>query len=171
MGLSAGGMRSSILTWAPIVISFIALGVSSYEFYDNHRRTIAQDTPRVEFEEDTDTDDSTIGLKIANLGSAIARLKSVTYYVDRKPIKSADDVLEAGKLDDVGYYEFDDDSTLAIGEGEWLLKKSTKVKKGEQKDIDHFIDFIDHHLAVGAEVCSITTKKCETICSTDGWCK
>jgi hypothetical protein len=39
---------SRLLAWIPIVISVVALGLSGYEFYDNHQRNVAIDTPRVD---------------------------------------------------------------------------------------------------------------------------
>jgi hypothetical protein len=152
--------------WAAIGISVVALGLSGVEFYENHERTIAWDTPRVKVEQDLDPDDPLIGVKIVNLGTAPAAIKGLTFYIDRKP-GDVDDVIDEGKLTDVGTYEFDGDDTLAVGESEWLLSKSTKDKK----DVDRFVEFIDKHVAVQTNVCSITTGKCEIRCSAEEWCK
>jgi hypothetical protein len=160
-----------MLTWIPIVISFLALGLSGYEFYSNRQRIHALDTPLIKFEENSDTDDPLVGIRVVNVGSAIAILKKVTYYVDRKPLDNGADVIEAGNLEDIGYYQFDDNDALAVGESEWMLSMTTKGKGFERKKIDHFLEFIDKHVAIGADVCSVTTGKCETECSTDGWCK
>jgi hypothetical protein len=136
---------------------------------ENQRRTAIQDTPVVSVEQDTDTDDPIDGLEIKNNGAVTAEVKDITFYVDRKPFDDVDTVIGIGKLDDVTSYEFgESDKTLAAGASEWLLGKRTKGKK---KELDNFNDFIDQHVAVEYETCSIITGKCETKCSQVGWCK
>jgi hypothetical protein len=91
--------------------------------------------------------------------------------VDRKPVGDVEQAIDFAHLEDVGYFQFDDDDTLPAGEKTWLLSKSTKGKGKEQKNVEQFIDFVDQRLAVEVEVCSVVTGKCQTQCSTDGWCK
>ena len=172
--LQAQGQRgfSRISIWVPIVISLISLGISIGSFYDNHRQAVAQATPNVSFVEDTDTDDPLVGLKIMNDGPGVARLKHLTYYVDRKPLDNLTQVMDFANLpDEAAYFEFDNDTTLAAGEQEWLLSMRTKAKGAERKSLEQFVDFIDQKFAVEAEYCSVVTGQCETQCSRDGWCK
>jgi hypothetical protein len=158
--------------WFPIVISIASLLFSSLQWWDNHRFTIAQATPRVSFETSEDTDDPLVGIKIENAGPAVARLKDLTYYVDKKPMDDIDEAIDIGKLEDVHTFEFNPDDTLAVGETRWLLSKSTKSShKGDNKSVQQLIDFLDKNLAVQAEVCSLISGECWTVCSTEGWCK
>ncbi len=85
---------------------------------------------------------------------------------------SLSEAMDFGDLsDDVEFFEFDNDSTLAAGEQEWLLSMKTKVKGAERKSLDQFMDFVDQQFAVEAEYCSVVTGHCDTEGSRDGWCK
>lgn len=160
------------LFWIPIAISVVALLLSWLQWRDNHQLALIQATARVSFETNEDTDDALVGIKIENAGPAVARLKDITYYVDRKPMDDQDQAIDNGKLKDVRTFEFEEDDTLAVGETRWLLSKSTKVRSKEgRKELGQFTDFLDNHLAVEAEICSLISGKCQTICSTEGWCK
>lgn len=124
------------------------------------------------FESNEDPDDPLVGIKIENAGPGVARLKDFTYYVDRKPVGDIEDAIDFGKLEEVGYFEFNDDDTLAVGQQQWLLHMGTKGKgKVEEKRRKDFFDFIDHHLGIEVQVCSVVSGKCQTLCSTDNWCK
>lgn len=159
---------SRLSIWIPVVISVVALCLSGYEFYDNHKRNIALDKPRVEVVQSLDEDDPEVGLKIMNLGTAPATIKDITFYVDRKPA-DLETVIAEGKLPDSSTTEFDENDTLGVGETEWLL--SLRPSKTPKKDLDRFMTFIDDHVAVQTNVCSITTGKCEIQCSAPDWCK
>jgi hypothetical protein len=83
----------------------------------------------------------------------LAVIKSVTYYVDRKSVRDAEEAgMTYGHLSDaeLDYIEFDPDDTLAVGEQEWLINyHKPHGGKVNQKTIEKFADFIDQNLAVG----------------------
>jgi hypothetical protein len=165
--------------------TLVSLSISAAAFYDSHREAVeshrqaeAQGTANVSFLVDTDTDDPVVGLKIMNDGPGVARLKQLTYYLDRKPMDNLSEALDdidsdAGTdlADDGVTFEFDKDSTLAAGEQHWLLSMPTKVKKAQQKDLDQLNALVSEQLAVEVDYCSVVTGACETRCSRDGWCK
>lgn len=175
-------LARSIVLWMPIAISLVSLGFSAGTYFlyqhqvkEDQRRSVeeqhriaVESTANVSVMQDADDSQPLNGLQIMNDGPAVARLKSITYYVDRKPVDSADDVIDFGKLQDVGTFQFNDNDTLAAGGREWLLSMSTKVKP---KGLDNFNDFLEHHVAVEVEVCSDVTGKCQTQCSQENWCK
>ena len=150
--------------WIPISISVFALLVALVSLFISWK----QSAPMVRVVPDSDTDDPLVGLQIGNYGSTVARIDKVTYYVDRKRMDDVEDVADAGKLVDVGEYEFGDDGVLAVGDRQWLLSKKTK---GNAKDIEHFNDFVANHLAVEVTACSNVTRECDTRCSQTDWCK
>jgi hypothetical protein len=175
-------IKLKLEVWVPIVISLTSLCIAfdTHGLYkaqvaadarrdaEERRRSDAQNTPHVSVGADSDTDDKINGLQIENDSSVSARLKKITYYVDGKPFDDIEDVIDYGKLGDVGYFEFNDDDTLAAGGQQWLLSRSTKTRT---KDLDRFNEFVEDHIAVKVEVCSDVTQKCETQCSDEGKCK
>jgi hypothetical protein len=182
-------LAQSFATWLPIAISLVSLGLAvgalavsirTYGLYkvqvaeegrraaEEDRRIAIENTAQVSVVQIEDTDEPINGFQIWNDGPGIARLKTITYYVNKLPLDDVTDVIDYGKLDNVGYFQFNDNDTLAAGAREWLLSKSTK---GNQKDVAQFNEFLDDHVAVEVEVCSDITGKCQTQCSHDGWCK
>lgn len=60
--------------------------------------------PSVNFDTETDTEDrytqhNPVGIAIDNSGPAPTRIKSITYYVDRKPVRDISEAIEYGKFD------------------------------------------------------------------------
>lgn len=168
-------LARSLAESVPIAISLMALGFSAgtYHLYrnqvtDDERRNAVEGTANVSVLQDESDDQPLNGLQIMNDGPAVARLKSITYYVDRKPVDDVDDVIDFGKLEGVTTFQFNDNDTLAAGGREWLLSMSTKAKP---KELEGFNDFLEHHVAVEVEVCSDVTGKCQTQCSQENWCK
>lgn len=160
-------LPNSISAFA-LVIAGISLFISWRQWQENRHNAQIMAAPLVSVVENSDTDDPLVGLQISNDGAAGAKLKDITFYVDRKPMADVDAVLEAGKLEDVGYFDFGDEGVLAVGEKQWLLSKKSKDK---EKDVASFNDFMDKHVAVEVTACSIVTGQCETKCSEVGWCK
>jgi inorganic pyrophosphatase/exopolyphosphatase len=119
-----------------------------------------------------DGDDLPVGIVIQNAGPGPARIKSVTYFVDKKPVGDVDKATDFENMDYIHFIQLEDGDTLAVGEKIWLLKYS-KTQRGKQddKELDQFLDIIDHHLAVGVEFCPVLGGDCGRKCSTKGWCE
>jgi hypothetical protein len=155
----------------PTGISILALTLAGFQFYENYRLNVIQETPNVDFESSSDTDDSTVGIQLINNGPAVAQVRKITYYIDKKRVGSVNDLVDFADLQNAIPLEMDKDDTMHVGEADWLLSQSTKIKNKDDKDeLDKFVDVLDHRLGVEAEICSIFTGKCEKRCSRDGWC-
>lgn len=165
-------LNPSAISIASLVIALGSLSISALEWWDSHRQAIAQETPNVSFVESTNTDDPVVGLKIMNDGPGVAKLAHLKYFVDRKPLDNVTEAMDFGNLsEDAVSFTYDNDSTMAAGEQEWLLSMKTRVKGSQRSDLGKFADFVEKRFSVEAEVCSTITNKCYTICSRDGWCE
>ena len=123
----------------------------------------------------TTPDEPPVGIAITNAGPGPATIKSVTFYVDRKPVQDAEETgttyahLSESELD---YKELEPDDTLAVGETLWLIQyRKPRGGKINQKNIHHFADFVDQNLAIEVTYCSTVRESlCWTKCSTKGRC-
>ena len=158
---------------APLVISSISLATSIVSvlfagliWIETRAHDRASLSPSVYFDTEDDERDSMVGLGIGNGGPSPAVIKSITYYVDHQPVKDVHDAVERGKLTDdlVNTSEVEPDDPLAVGEKTWLVSRSTKNKK----ELDRFIKFLDEHVTVKIEYCSLEDE-CRSKCS-DGAC-
>lgn len=115
-------------------------------------------------------------IAIKNSGPGPADIRAITFYVDRK---SVTDTEEAGNvygklsLSELDYVTFDPDDTLAVGETAWLIQyRKPRGGKINQKNLEHFADFVDQNLAIEVQFCStIREDLCWTKCSTKGRCQ
>jgi hypothetical protein len=119
-------------------------------------------------------DEPPVGIAINNAGPGPATIKSVIFYVDRKPVQDAEEVATAyAKLssEEYTYNEFDPDDTLAANEKVWLIQyRKPRGGKSQQK-LTKFADFIDQNLAIQVTFCStVREDACWTKCSTKGRC-
>ena len=161
-------------TWVPIVISLGAVAFTGLQWWDTHIHVLLSLKPSVDFYIGDDPDSPPVGIAITNAGPGPAVIKSVTYYVDRKSVRDAEEAgttyghLSGVELD---YVEFDPDDTLAVGQKEWLINyRKPHGSKINQKTIEKFADFIDQNLAVEVTFCPIMGN-CSTKCSTKGRCR
>ena len=160
-----------IISVAALVVSFFALRVSWLHYIDDHNLAQAQATPLIETEIAADEDDFPVGVSITNPGPYVVKIKSIAYYLDRKPLQSMDELIDTARLNDVKTEELSNDAVLAVGEKTWLLYVDRRPKgKDGQDDLDHFSDVIYDHLGVEVEVCSVISGNCRKVCSTKGWC-
>jgi hypothetical protein len=130
--------------------------------------------PSVNFMNQNDSDELPVGISIENAGPGPAQIKSISYFVDKKPVGDVDKAIEQTGLEEIQFLELEEGDTLAVGGKEqWLLKMSKKPHgKEEQKELDHFIDVISHHLAIEVEFCPVVSGgNCGKKCSTKGWCQ
>ena len=130
--------------------------------------------PSVDFMIADDPDDLPVGISLQNAGPGPARIKSVLYFVDRKPVGDVEKATDFETFKgDVHFTEFDEGDTLGVEATQWLLKyvpKPHAKQKDKEDEVDDFLDVIDHHLAVQVEFCPVMTGECGKRCSTKGWC-
>jgi hypothetical protein len=160
--------------WLPILISLVAVFFTGLQWWEAHTQLLLAVKPYVDFYTADDPDSPPVGIAISNAGPGPANIKSVTFYVDRKSVRDAEEAgityanLSQAELD---YFELEPEDTLAVGEKNlWLIEyRKPRAGKINQKNIEKFADFIDQHLAVEVTFCSIMGN-CWTKCSTKGRC-
>ena len=175
--------RWAEVPWATAITAIVAVygaGLSTLVFYDqrNEARSLLllSTKPHVDFQIENDPDQLPVGIAVKNAGPGPADIRSVTFYVDRKPVADAE---EAGNtigklsLSELDYEIFDPDDTLAVGETAWLIRyRKPRGGKINQKNLEHFADFVDQNLAIEIQFCStIREDLCWTKCSTKGRCQ
>jgi hypothetical protein len=154
-----------------IVLAFSSVstaGITFMQWREAHSQLTYSMKPLVDFDTEDDGDEPPVGIAIENIGTGPAKIKSITYYVDRKPVKDYNEAAEYGKLnpDQTTFWDFDtdNDDTLGVGQKYWLFRHRKRGKE-DQKELDKFVDFIDHNLAIEVQFCSILGecwKKCST---------
>lgn len=129
--------------------------------------------PSVDFYIGDDPDSPPVGIEVENAGPGPAIVKSVKFYVDRKPVQDAED---AGKTyaklttAELGYTDLEPDDALAVNEKQWLIEfRTPRSGRDVRKDMERFADFIDQNLAVEITFCSIRGD-CWTRCSAKDRC-
>jgi hypothetical protein len=163
---------SNTLSGFAVLISLIALGFTGLQWRESHNQLLLSMKPSVDFETQNDADEPPVGITIQNAGPEPAIIKSVTYFVDKKPVGDLEKLVDFASLQTFQGYEFDEGDTLAVGEHHWLVSIRDKPRgKSDEKVFDNFIDLIDHHLAVKVEFCPALPGECSTKCSTKDWCK
>ena len=178
------GMFAGILTMKSklrfdviaIVVSIIAIAIAAWAAViaksqlseSRYQRELAFHST-IGFEINTDLTQRRLGISIQNVGPGVAILRSITYYVDRRPVNDDEfeAALTAAHLDpsrEVGDL-FDPDEPLAVGQTIWLIDY-----RGRSKDEKvRATDFIANHLSVGIYHCSLD-QQCKTECSAPGGC-
>lgn len=163
---------NGILVAIPILVSLGALYCTWLQSNDTHKLVMLSMKPSVDFDTEDDPDDPPVGIKIENGGPGPAIIKSVIYYVDRKPVGDVTKMVEVEKLngDETQYFSFDEGDTLAVGGAHWLISHRKRGKE-DQAELNRFIDCIDNHVAIEVEFCPALDGQCYKKCSTKGWCE
>jgi hypothetical protein len=121
----------------------------------------------ISFDIDTDRSEKRLGISLRNVGPGVARIHSITFYVDRKAIGDPDDALDQVKLDsnrDHGI-RLDVDDAMAAQEVIPLVDYRPRNKD----EHDRAIDFFEHHLSVAVEYCAADSR-CSRKCSENDGC-
>jgi hypothetical protein len=167
-------------TWCALAISLLSAifaGLAAYftgqQWQEAHTQVLLAVKPSVDFFVASDPDDQPVGIAIENAGPGLAIVKSIIFYVDRKPVANADEVWKSyAKLteSELEYTVVDPDDALAVGKETWLIQfRRQRAGKPATKDIERFADFIDQNLAIEVRFCSIKGD-CWTKCSDAGRC-
>ncbi len=163
---------ANALSAGAFLISLVALVFTGLQWRESHNQLLLSMKPSVDFDTETDIDDLPVGISIGNAGPGPAIIKSIGYYVDKKFVGDVDKLVDFAKLNYIPTFDYEEGDTLAVGERHWLLSYRDKPRgKKEEKELDDFVDFIDHHLAVEVQFCPALPGQCSTKCSTKGWCK
>src|SRR5260221_4491212 len=164
----------SIGTILALVLSLGSAGFTGMMWWETRNQLIFQTKPHVYFDVERDPDEPTVGISVRNAGPGPAIIKSVAFYVDRKPVRDADAAwIDYAKLDpsELGYDELEPGDTLALNDTVWLIKyRKPRGGKVNQTNKEKFAEFIDQHLAIEVTFCSIA-EDCSTKCSTKERCK
>ena len=163
---------AAIRGWIAIILSTLSLLVASAAIYFSVHNFHLASSATISVETNTDTDEPPVGLQIDNDGPGGHPIKSLTYYVDKKPVDDIERAMDFGNLDSslLQFYDIGSGEPLAPNEKQYLVKFSKPQDKRNQKELDRFTDFIDKHLAVEVEYCSLSGD-CKTYCSENDWCK
>jgi hypothetical protein len=161
------GIEHHWRTWLPLVVSLVAVAFTGLQWWDTHRYSTLQVRPSVDFYTEDDDTEKMVGIAIENGGPGPAIIMWIKYFVDGKEQSSLDDALRRAKFDpdQERNVEYDEGDVLPVGKQEWLVGQPTK----QGQALDPFIDFIDDHLTVQAQFCSIAGE-CSTKCSTKRRC-
>jgi hypothetical protein len=156
---------------ASITISLAAAAFTGLQWRETHNQLALSMKPAVDFDTADDPDDPPVGIAIANAGPGPAVIKSVSYFVDRKQVKDAEEAARSAKLDidQLSAFEFDEGDTLAVGEKEWLFRYR-KTSRPDDRQAARYADFVGGHLGIEAEFCSVLGD-CWLKCSTRGRCE
>lgn len=167
---AASNAFSNTLSVIAALISLGTLWFVARQQSDSHNQLLLSMKPSVDFYTELDTDDLPVGIRIDNSGPGPATIKSTTYYVDHKPVGDVGDA--TAKFPNTRINELEEGDTLGVGEHFWLLGYSKKPHaKTDEKELNDFVDFIDHHLGVEVESCPVLPGKCSIKCSTKGRCR
>jgi hypothetical protein len=140
--------------------------------YEARENLVLSTKPHVDFEIEDDPDEPPVGVAIRNAGPGPAIIKSVTFFVDRKAVRDADDVATTyAKLTDkeYTYNEFDPYDSLAGQEKVWLLSYALRGNKMDKQRISKFTDSIGQRLGIKVTFYSVIREAlCSTKCTNKG---
>jgi hypothetical protein len=165
-----------IVAVVSLVVAVASAAFSGLQWHDAREALLLSTRPHVDFDIEEDPDTPPVGIAITNAGPGPAVIKSIVFYVDRKPVADAHDAginyahLSKAELD---YQELEPGDTLGVNDKVWLIRyrkpKSGKVNAQAQ---DKFADFVEQNLAIHVWFCSVIREdKCWPKCSTKGRCQ
>lgn len=161
-------MKRDLGYWVPLLVSLVATAFTGLQWLEARHQTQLTNAASIGFDIDTDPTERRLGISIRNAGSGIAIVRSVSYYVDRKPIGDINAALEKAQLvpDHESGIDMESGDPLAAGEVVWVLDYRPKHNDEKQR----VTDFIEKHFTVGVEYCA-ANGQCTRTCSTLNWCQ
>jgi hypothetical protein len=91
MPLPTAAFWRNIAPVASIGIVLAAAVFSGLQWLDARDQAFLTTKPHVDFDTEDDSDQPIVGIAIMNAGPGPALIKSVSFYVDRKPVADADE--------------------------------------------------------------------------------
>jgi hypothetical protein len=159
--------RADWVAIAALVISILAAIFTGLQWREARQQRQQQFDSTLVFDVDTELPQHMAGIAIRNVGPGIARVSSVTYYMDGKVQEDPGDALTQEKLDpnrDEGV-ALDRGDSMAAGEIDWLVRYPIRRRDEEERATDLF----EEHLAIAVEYCA-ASGNCTTLCSLPGRC-
>jgi hypothetical protein len=156
-----------------IVISFVAVFFSGLQWYEARNQLLLSMRPSVNFMTNSDDDEFPVGISVDNAGPGPAKIKSVTYFIDKKPFSDVDKALQSinrGSFEDIHSVDLDEGDTLAVGSKEWLVYYNKPQQKQHPAEVDDFLELLETHLAVQIEFCPVLSGECGKKCSMKDMC-
>jgi hypothetical protein len=148
-----------------ICISIIALGLSGWQAWDNHRLALLANDATLSIDVDTDPSDRKLGFAVRNVGPGVANIKSVRYYVDGKLVNVITDAIEDAKLNLDRFRETElTPGAMGAAQVVWIARYNAR-----KSDQERAADFFERHLSVAVDYCS-AGGRCATECSEVGGC-
>jgi hypothetical protein len=126
---------SERLALLALVVSFASASFTLLQWRESHNQLLLSMKPSIDFIWETDPDELPVSVAIGNAGPGIAVIRSITWFVDQKPLGSVREVVDSAHLNNpknVQWEELDENESLAVGEKQWLLryvKNRTELKK------------------------------------------
>jgi hypothetical protein len=156
--------------YVPWVTTLIAAGIATWQAWDAHVSAQFARQPAIVFDTEDDPTMDPLGVSIENPGNGPATIRWTHYYNDKNRIDDVDDLVAAAGLNanQYVYWKFDAGDALGVGQKEWLLMHDKKFS-GDKKERAKFADFLEHHLGIEVQACSLANE-CATKCSTKGLC-
>jgi hypothetical protein len=154
-------MSGQRLDWIAIAVAVLAAlfsGLQWWETRDWRKLTFAA---ALSFEIDT-LAGRHVGMGVRNAGPGVARIQTVTYYLDGKPVEDIGNAFENAGLDsdrDEGV-DLDSGDLLTPGQIAWLIDYRPK----NREDADRARDLVDAHIQVAINYCTIY-EACMRACS------
>jgi len=165
---SAHYLLASVI--AILISALISAFFSGLQYQDAHDQLRFATKPSVDFDVEDEPSAPPMGIAIENGGPGPATIKSISIYVDRKPVKDWKEATDIAKINanHTMHFDFDLDDTLAVNEKDWLiqLKHSANVNPNESNE---FANFIDDRVGIEVFYCS-KLGECGSKCSTNGRC-
>jgi predicted naringenin-chalcone synthase len=146
---------------ASAVFAGAAAVTACFQAWDAHQLLRRQFATSVSFAINTQAGRHRLGIGIENAGPGVARIKSVSYYVDGKLTNEIADDLEKLGMDP----SRDEGFTLGPGGVKWIIDYRGKTREDEQR----IANLIADHVQVAVEYCD-ANEEYETQCSGDKGC-
>jgi hypothetical protein len=150
-----------------LVISIIAVIFTGLQWHEAREQRHQAIESTLVFDVDTQLAKHVAGISLKNLGPGIARVNSVTYYLDGKALEDASDAFNQTKLDPEGDLGVDLDRGDSIGPGEVVPLVWYPIKRnGDEARVRALFE---EHLQIGVDYCA-GDGNCRRVCTTQGKC-
>jgi len=161
-------MRTESREWLSIILSGLAILVSLWAAQQAREARLISIRPLVDFYRDDDSGSPTLGVALHNSGPGVAMIKTMRYYVDRKPVSDWPAALKANGFDPDADYgtTFDPGDSLGVGEQVFFIRYRTK----DPQVAARFADFIDYRVGILLNYCTVGGTDCRTRCSVQTLC-
>ncbi len=159
---------SARIDWIALIVSVLAATFSGLQWFEARQQRQLQFAATLVFDIETElVTRRRAGIAVRNVGPGIARIRSVTYYLDGKELDDPLDGLAQAKLDpdrDEGVVLGLGDS-MAAGEIDWLMRYPIRHRDEEKRATD----LVENRLQIAVDYCS-AGGNCARACSVLGGC-